>query len=74
MKPLPNIALQYEYIDPQGRKWHPYEVIFDTPEGEFGIHIYAISDEHARLQLQDLKETGRINGQTIASYSEYKDE
>lgn len=70
MKPLPHIALQYEEKDPQGRKWHPYEVIFDTPEGEFGIHLYAISDEHARLQLQDLKETGRISGQTLEVYPE----
>lgn len=73
MTPPPPIALQYKYIDPQGRRWHPYEVIFDTPEGEFGIHLYAISYEPARLQLQDLKDTGRISGQTIANFSEFKE-
>ncbi len=70
MTPLPHIALQYEYIDPQGRKWVPYEVVFDTPEGQFGVHMYAISDAHADAMLQDLKETGRIAGQTIGVYSE----
>lgn len=70
MKSLPHIPMPLEYIDPQGRKWHPYEVVFDTPEGEFGMHIYAINDEHAAAMLQDLKETGRITGQTIGVYPE----
>jgi len=73
MTPLPHIPLPYEYIDPRGVKWHPYEVIFDTPEGEFGMHLYAINDEHAAAMLQDLKETGRISGQTINQYSEFKE-
>lgn len=70
MTPLPHIALQYEEIDAQGRRWHPYEVEFDSPDGSFCFHIYAISDMHAQLQLDALKQTGRINGQTLETYPE----
>ena len=70
MNPLPHIALQYEYIDPQKRKWHPYEITFDSPDGNFCFHIYAISDMHAAMQLEAIKETGRINGQTLEAYPE----
>lgn len=56
------------HTDPQGRVWHPYAVKFESPDGPFECHIYAISDDHARLQLEALKETGQINGQTIGAY------
>jgi len=70
MTPLPHIPLPYECVGTEGRKWFPYEVSFDTPEGEFNIHIYATSDAHADAMLQDLKESGRVTGQTIGVYPE----
>ena len=70
MTPLPHIALQYVEIDHNGIKWYPYEVEYDSPEGPFCIHIYATSDAHADAMLQDLKESGRVTGQTIGVYPE----
>ncbi|MFY2845598.1 hypothetical protein ACOTJF_28320 [Achromobacter ruhlandii] len=58
--PYPN-----SFKDAQGRVWHPYAVDFDSPDGTYSCHIYAISDDHAQLQLDALKETGRISGQTL---------
>lgn len=68
MKSLPHIPMPLEYIDPQGRKWHPYGVEFDSPDGKFEIHLYAISRMHAEMQLEALKETGRVNGCTEGVY------
>ena len=68
MKSLPHIPMPLEYIDLQGRKWHPYGVEFDSPDGKFGIHLYAITDMHAEMQLEALKENGRVNGVTIGVY------
>lgn len=73
MKSLPHIPMPLECIDPQGRKWHPYGVEFDSPDGKFECVIYAVSDMHAELQLESLKENGRINGQTIGVYPEFKE-
>ncbi len=50
--------------DPHGRPmtWKLYGVTFDSPDGRYGFHIYAISDEHAALQLQAIKETAVLDG------------
>lgn len=54
--------------DPAGRNmaWHLYSVHFDSPDGCFGFYIYAISDDHAALQLQALRETARLGGRIVA--------
>ena len=57
------IPYALKYKDPQGIVWHPYSVDFTSPEGKFEVHIYAISPEHAHLQLAALKENGRVLGQ-----------
>lgn len=59
------IPYRLSHVDPQGRVWHPYAVKFESPDGTYECHIYAISDGHARLQLEALKETGHISGQSI---------
>lgn len=51
--------------DAQGRVWRAYSVKFNSPDGAYECHISAISDDHAQLQLDALKETGRITGQTL---------
>lgn len=56
--------------DAQGRVWRAYAVDFDSPDGTYACHIYAISDDHAQLQLEALKETGRISGQTLEVHDE----
>lgn len=48
-----------------GRVWHPYVVRFESPDGTFECHLYALSFEHACLQLDALKETGRVVARTV---------
>lgn len=56
-----------EFIDSRGYKWSPFAVEFDSPEGSFEFVIWAISHEHAELQLQAVRETGRVSGQIVRS-------
>jgi hypothetical protein len=49
-----------------GKVWHPYAVRFESPDGVYECHVYAISYEHAYLQLQALKDTGKIIGRAAA--------
>ncbi|MGE8688582.1 MAG: hypothetical protein ACN6PJ_15670 [Achromobacter sp.] len=65
MADLPSIPYPLAHQDAAGRTWHPYEVQFTSPDGTYACHIYAISDDHARLQLDALKENGKLIGQTI---------
>lgn len=53
--------------DPRGRPmtWNLYGVTFDSPDGRYGFHIYAISDEHAALQLEAIKETATLDGRIL---------
>ena len=69
---MTSIPYPLEVPDPQGRPmtWTPYQVQFTSPEGTFSCHIYAISDLHAQLQLDALKETGRIDGRVCDVISE----
>lgn len=58
--------MEIVYLDPRtGYRWYPFDVEFDSPEGRFSVIIYGINEEHARLQLDSLKENGRITGQII---------
>lgn len=43
--------------------WRPYSVEFDSPDGAYSVYLYAISWEHAALQLEALRETGRVAGE-----------
>lgn len=55
-----------KYIDPQGRKWNKYICSFSSPEGKFSFDIWAISFDHAHLQLDAIKETATISGEVHA--------
>jgi len=74
MQPLPTIPYALSHTDPAGRVWRPYEITFDSPDGTYTCHIYAISDEHAELQCQALRETARVSGQTVGVYPERGDD
>ena len=43
--------------------WNAYAVNFTSPDGTYSFHIYAISDDHAQMQLDAIKETACIAGQ-----------
>jgi len=55
-----------EWADPKGRKWHPYSVTFESPDGMFVCYLYAISADHAQLQLEALRETAEVQGRVVA--------
>ena len=57
-----DIPYHLKYVDPNKMIWYPYSVEFESPDGVYGFHIYAISDDHAQLQLDALKETSKIIG------------
>lgn len=57
------LPLPLEHADANGRTWRPYSVEFDSPDGAFSVYLYAISWDHARLQLDALRETGRVAGE-----------
>ena len=50
--------------DPHGRPmtWRLYSATFESPDGLFGFHFYAISDDHAAMQLEAIKETAALDG------------
>lgn len=50
-----------------GPLWLPYAVAFDSPEGEFEVHVYAVSRLHAQLQVEALRETARVVGVTTGA-------
>lgn len=43
-----------------GVKWRLYPIDFQTVDGKFSAYFYAISDEHARALLDDLKGTATV--------------
>lgn len=43
-----------------GTEWRLYSIEFDTCDGLFSSFLYAVSDEHAGVILEDLKSTGRV--------------
>jgi hypothetical protein len=47
------------------RTWSLFSIAFDTPDGKFETHLYALSFDHAEMMLAELKETGRISGQIV---------
>lgn len=53
---------ELRYVDNKGLEWGVYSISFDSPDGVFTAELWAISHEHAELQLQALKETGRVDG------------
>jgi hypothetical protein len=45
-----------------GIRWYKYLFEFKTADGTFGSHFYAISDEHAAMMLEEMKETAKLLG------------
>ena len=52
-------------IKRHGYNWYPYTVQFESPDGTFMFGIWAISDDHAELQVQAIKETAIVKGRLI---------
>lgn len=61
------------YTDPSGRVWRPYVVEFTSQdsavghsEATFSFVVYAISDLHAQLQVEAVRETAVIKGELVS--------
>lgn len=48
-----------------GIEWRPFSVAFDTQEGSFSFHLYAVDMAHAIERLEELKATARIDGEIV---------
>lgn len=59
--------MHLETDDPHGRniKWKLYSVSFQSPDGTFAFHIYAISDDHAQMQVDSIKENAKLDGLVV---------
>lgn len=63
------------YTDPAGRVWRPYVVEFRSQdsavgaaEGVFSVTIHAVSDLHAVLQVEALRETATLKGELVGMH------
>jgi hypothetical protein len=48
-----------------GKTWFLYAFDYTTADGVFSSRFYAISDEHAQLVLQEIKETAVLRGRIV---------
>lgn len=48
-----------------GRRWYLYDVEYETPDGRFSTNIYALSDGHAAMRVQELRETAVLSGRIL---------
>ncbi len=48
-----------------GVAWHLYAFDFSTPDGVFSSSFYAVSDQHASLLLEELRETAVLRGRVM---------
>lgn len=51
-----------------GRTWYLFGVDFTSPDGSYSVYLYALSHDHALLQLDALKETGTVGGRIDGVY------
>lgn len=51
-----------QHKDHAGRIWRKYTCSFKSPDGTYAFDLWAISDDHAQLQMDALKETAVVNG------------
>jgi hypothetical protein len=49
-----------------GRVWRLYLISYETVDGVFATHIYALSHEHAEILLDELKQTAKVLGELKA--------
>lgn len=56
-----------------GIEWCPFCVDFETQEGTFSFHLYAVDMAHALERLEELKATAKITGELVAKVDDAKD-
>jgi hypothetical protein len=48
-----------------GVEWRPFVMGYKTDEGNFTSIFYAVSPEHARLIIQDIRDTVELVGEVV---------
>lgn len=51
--------------DSEGRVWRKYSIEFNSDDRLYSVSMWALSEMHAVLRLEDLKANGRIAGEII---------
>ena len=46
-----------------GRNWRLFVFSYETADGVFSGHLYALSMEHAAARLEELKATAKLDGE-----------
>lgn len=67
LEPIPGVPKPLSVVV-DGRTWNLYAARYKTDDGEYEFDFYAISEEHARHIIDDIKETATFAGQAIGIY------
>lgn len=51
-------------VNVNGREWALYGVEYKTADGTFITYVYAISDEHAAMVVEELRESATVMGRS----------
>lgn len=52
--------------DTEGRIWHAYECYYHSSDGMFKFYISALSEDHARQLLDELKKSAEVKGAVLS--------
>jgi hypothetical protein len=53
------------YHDIKGRVWYPFQINYESEGAPFGFHVYALSEYHAGLVLEDIMATAKVGHQVV---------
>lgn len=52
-----------KYTDRDGRIWSKFTCSFTSPDGKYCFELWALSHDHALMQLESLKENAVVDGE-----------
>jgi len=52
-------------VEEDGKTWNLYGFKWQTPDGEFGSYLHALSHDHAAMMLAEMRETAVMDGQIM---------
>ena len=54
------------FIDTEGRLWRLYSVAFTSDGRSYSFELPALSEYHAMLRLEDIRNSAQVDGEIIA--------
>jgi len=52
-------------VEVDGRTWNLFSFRWTSPDGEFSTYFYALSQDHAMMMIEEIKETAVFDGQVV---------